>query len=223
MTRATLRGLALVAIALLPLAAQAVDPSGYRLAGIVAAGSDYLAILELPGGRQQVVRIGSSIDGGGRVVALDARNLRLQLPGRALDLALDGSGAAPVVPPGLGVVQAQSDVGNVMVRRVDTEAFGDSVAHSEAAPTLPASGTARPPRKDPATEVGRRLAPVLNLPPDSRITAVNEQPVRSAEQAIRLLEDSLQAGISPRLDVQFAGGPARVYLSPEREKAPPLQ
>jgi hypothetical protein len=217
-----LRGLALVAIALLPLATWAADSGGYRLAGIIAAGPDYLAILELPGGQQQVVRAGSSIEGGARVVAVDARNLRLQIPGRTLDLALDGSGAAPFVPPGLGVVQVQSDVDNVMVRRVDTEAFSNSVARSTAAPAPPAAGTAPPPRTDPATEAGRRLAPVLNLPPDSRITAVNEQPVRSAEQAIRLLEDSLQAGVSPRLDVQSAGGPARVYLSPERDDAPPL-
>lgn len=207
-----------------PFLVLAAGADGYRLAGIIAAGSDYLAILELPGGRQQLVRAGSPIDGGGRVVALDARSLRLQLPGRTLDLPLDGSGAAAVVPAGLGVVREQTDMdGNVMIRRVDADAFSDSMARPvvQSGPP-PARGTTLAGRPDATTEAGRRLAPVLNLPPDSRITAVNEQPVRSAEQAIRLIEESLQAGISPRLDVQSAGGPGRVYLSPERDNAPPL-
>ena len=68
--------------------------------------------------------------------------------------------------------------------------------------------------RDPTVEAGRRLAPILNLPPDSRLVAVNESPVRSAGQAIALIERSLADGVSPRLNITGAGGESRVYLSP---------
>jgi hypothetical protein len=43
---------------------------------------------------------------------------------------------------------------------------------------------------------------------------VNEQPVRTAERAIALIEQSLAAGVSPRLNIVGAGGETRVYVSP---------
>lgn len=202
-------------LAVLPSAALlAGTTDGYRLAGIIAAGEDYLAVLELPGGEQVLVRRGSTVAGGGRVVLLDAERLRIALPDHVLDLALDRSLHAPMVPAGLGVVQEQMDDGNVLIRRVDPEAFGSSVARSRAA-TTPAPGTpAGTKPADPAAEAGRRLAPILNLPPDSRIVAVNEQPVRSADRAIALIEQSLAEGVSPRLNITDAGGESRVYMSP---------
>jgi hypothetical protein len=209
-----------ISILLLPFVALGTESGGYRLAGIVAAGSDYLAILELPDGRQQLVRTGTAVDGGGRVAKIDAHSLRLQISGRTLNLALDGSGEAPVVPAGLGVVQEQSEFDNEMIRRVDADAFSDAVGRANNA-AAPAAGAPTPgKRSDAAAEAGRRLAPVLNLPPDSRVTAVNELPVHSAEQAIRLIEDSLQAGVSPRLNIEHAGGASRVYMSPERSGEP---
>jgi hypothetical protein len=187
---------------------------GYRLAGIIAVGEDYLAVLELPGGEQVLVRRGSEIAGGGRIQLLDADRMRIALPDHVLDLALDRSLTAPVVPAGLGVVQEQTDDGNVLIRRVDPEAFGSSVAQSRAA-ARPAPGTpATGKRPDPAAEAGRRLAPILNLPPDSRIVAVNEHTVRSADQAVALIEQSLAAGVSPRLNITGAAGESRVYMSP---------
>jgi hypothetical protein len=186
---------------------------GYRLAGIIAVGEDYLAVLELPGGEQVLVRQGSEIVGGGRIQLLDADRMRIALPDHVLDLALDRSLNAPVVPAGLGVVQ-ETDEGNVLIRRVDPDAFRASVAQSRAAagaaPGTPTKGK----KTDAQAEAGRRLTPILNLPPDSRIVAVNEQPVRSADQAAALIEKSLAAGISPRLNITGAGGESRVYMSP---------
>lgn len=210
MLRALVLALTLAALPSAALLAGTAD--GYRLAGIVAVGDDFLAVLELPGGEQALVRRGSVVDGGGRVVQLDAGRLRLALADQTLDLALDGSPNAPVVPTALGVVQDQMDDGNVMIRRVDPEAFGRSVAMSSPA-AQPSAGTkARAP--DPSAEAGQRLAPILNLPPDSRLVAVNERPVRSAGQAIALIEQSLADGVSPRLNIMGAGGESRVYLSP---------
>jgi hypothetical protein len=191
----------------------AAGNNGYRLAGVLAVGPDYLAILELPGGQQQLVREGSTLDDGGRVVLVEASRLRIKGAGGTFELNLDGSGAPAQVPVALGVVQEQSDNDHVLVRSVDAKAFSASVAESRKAPV---KTTSAPPAKgrDAAAETGRRLAPILNLPPDSRVMQVNEQPVRSAEQAIRLIEQSFAENTSPRLNItSAAGGESRVYLS----------
>jgi hypothetical protein len=47
---------------LLPPFVFAASGNGYRLAGVLAVGPDYMAILEVPGGGQQLVRKGSTLD-----------------------------------------------------------------------------------------------------------------------------------------------------------------
>jgi len=198
---------------LLPSFVFAAGGNGYRLAGVLAVGPDYLAILELPGGQQQLVREGSTLDDGGRVVLVEASRLRIAAAGGTFELNLDGSGAPAQVPVALGVVQEQSDNDRILVRRVDAEAFSSSVAQSGKAQAKTASAPASKSR-DAAAETGRRLAPILNLPPDSRVVQVNEQPVRSAEQAIRLIEQSFSENTAPRLNITSAAGDeSRVYLS----------
>jgi hypothetical protein len=204
--------LALTLAALPSAALLAGTADGYRLAGIIAVGDDYLGLLELPGGEQVLVRRGSTLDGGVRIALLDAEQLRLVLPDRVLVLALDRSSGAPVVPAGLGVVQEQTDDGNVMIRKVDPQAFAASVARSS--PSVSSAPGTKAWAADPTIEAGRRLVPILSLPPDSRLVAVNEQPVRTAERAIALIEQSLAAGVSPRLNIVGAGGETRVYMSP---------
>jgi len=203
----------LLSALLLPSSVSAAGGKGYRLAGVLAVGPDYLAILELPGGQQQLVREGSTLDDGGRVVLVEASRLRIAAAGVNFELNLDGSGAPAQVPVGLGVVQEQSDNDRILVRRVDAEAFSSSVAQSGKEPGKTASAPAAKSR-DAAAETGQRLAPILNLPPDSRVVQVNEQPVRSAEQAIRLIEQSFAENTAPRLNITSAAGDeSRVYLS----------
>lgn len=205
--------LLLLSALLLPSLVSAAGGNGYRLAGVLAVGPDYLAILELPGGQQQLVRQGSTLADGGRVVLVEASRLRITGAGGTFELNLDGSGAPALVPVGLGVVQEQTDNDRVLVRRVDAEAFSTSAAQSKNAPAKAASAPAAKSR-DAAAETGRRLAPILNLPPDSRVVQINEQPVRSAEAAIRLIEQSFQENTAPRLNITNAAGEeSRVYLS----------
>jgi hypothetical protein len=193
--------------------ATAATGNGYRLAGVLAVGPEYLAILELPGGDQQLVRQGNTLDDGGRIVLVDASRLRIELAGRTIELNLDGTGAPAQVPVTLGVLQEQTDNDRILVRSLDTEAFSAALART---PKSTATSTAPPSskvRKDPAAEAGRRLAPILNLPIDSRVVMVNEQPVRSAEQAIRLIEQSFAENTAPRLNITSAAGDeSRVYL-----------
>jgi hypothetical protein len=205
----------LLSALLLPSLAFAAGGDGYRLAGVLAVGPEYLAIVELPSGQQQLARKGTTLADGASVVLVDARRLRISHGGRTIELQLDPSGRAAEVPVALGVVQEQIDHDGALVRRVDPAAFSASAAQSgrasPAATAAPASGSGR---RDPAAETGRRLAPILNLPSDSRVVAVNEQPVRSAEQAIRLIEQSLAENTAPRLNITSAAGDeSRVYLS----------
>jgi len=208
-----LRRAAVLAVAaiLLPSLAAAGGTDRYRLAGVVAVGPDYLGILELPGGDQLLVRKGSVVEGGGRVVLLDATRLRIAFPGRPpLDIALDGSGAPAQVPVALGVVGEQSDQGHVMIRSVDPDAFDAAVKRSTVPAGQPPATAAK--GKDPALEAALRLAPILNLPPNSRVVAVNEQPVRSADQVIKTIQQTLDKGMPPRLNLVNADGEFRVYL-----------
>lgn len=211
------RTLALLLTALLlPSIAMAAGGKGYRLAGVLAVGPDYLAILELPGGEQQLVRTGSTLDGGARVLLVEASRLRIaQSGGGTIELKLDGSDGPVQLPLALGVVQEQTDQEGALIRRVDPAAFSASTAQSGKSPV----GTTGPAptrngRRDPATEIGQRLAPILNLPSDSRVVSVNEQKVRSAEQAIQLIEQSFRENTAPRLNITSAAGDeSRVYLS----------
>lgn len=204
----------LLTASLLSSIAQAADGKGYRLAGVLAVGPDYLAILELPGGEQQLVRTGTELEGGARVVLVEASRLRIaQSVGSTIELNLDGSGGPAQLPLALGVVQEQTDHEGALIRRVDPAAFSASAARSVNTPVA-GSTPSRNGKRDPAAEIGRRLAPVLNLPIDSRVVAVNEQSVRTADQAIRLIEQSFQENTAPRLNITSAAGDdSRVYLS----------
>lgn len=196
----------LLSVVLLSGDAQAAATSGYRLAGIIAVGKDYLGFLELPGGGQVLVRQGSAVAGGGRVVALNRETLKIAFPGRTLDLSLDGSGLPSATAATLGVLQGQTDHDNVMVRNVDNAQLREALS------TQKDSGK----RADPASEVGRRFASVVNIPVNARVVAINEQPVTSAATAMALVDRSLANGIALRLNLAGASGDpeTRVYLSP---------
>ena len=202
-----------IAAILLPCLAAAATTDRYRLAGVLAVGPDYLGILELPAGGQVLVRKGTVLEGGGRVVLIDAQRVRLAFPGRPLvEVTLDGSGAPAQVPVALGVVQEQSDHGHIMIRSLDPDAFDDAVQRSPGpAGKSVATGSKG---KDPALDTALRLAPILNLPPNSRVVAVNEQPVKSAEQAVKTIQQTFDQGMPPRLNLVNDGGEFRVYLKP---------
>lgn len=216
MHRPSRRAIALaIAILLIPAWPATAGDDSYRLAGVMAVGPDYLGILELPDGDQMLVRKGSAIEGGGRVVLIDATRLRIEFPGRPpLEFILDGSGTPPEVPAGLGVLREQSDRDHVMLREVDGEALEASLARSRSASGSSGAEALPATRPDPALETGRRLSPILNLPPNARVVAVNEQPVRSADRAIALIEQSLKDGIAPRLNLAGDDGESRVYVTP---------
>lgn len=211
---------AVLVLALLSFStAHVAAANGYRLAGIVAVGHDYLGFLELPGGGQVLVRQGSSIEGGGRVLLLDAERLRIGLPSGVIELVLDGSGrpakvavaavSAAVVPvaPAAAVVDVPlpPDQDTFIVRAIDPDRLRDARV---AAARTGAQGSA------PSIDTARRLAPILDLPPNSTIVAVNDQPVTSADAAIARIQRSLADNVVATLNLAGSnGGPEmRVYI-----------
>jgi hypothetical protein len=189
-------------------AAQAEAKPGYRLAGIVAVGSDYLGFLELPDGGQVLVRQGTAIGDGGRIVALDNERLKIAFPDRTIELSLEDSGKPGTAPNTQGIVVGQSDQGHVMVRQVDSAALSQALATSRTSTKAPDAGI----------EVGQRFAGLINLPNNARVLAVNEVPVTSADSALKLAETSLAEGTPVRLNLAAASGDpeTRVYLLPTR-------
>lgn len=195
--------------------ALAAASSQYRLAGVVAAGEDYLGFLELPEGGQVLVRNGSALPGGGRVAAVSRDRITIAFPGRVIELSLEGSGQPGAAALVRGVQQGQTDYDNVMVRDVDNRLLRKALGASKPPASKPAgahpSGAA-----EAAADVGRRFSSIVNIPPNARVIAVNEVPVTSAAKAMALADRALADGISLRLTITGVSGDAetRVYLNP---------
>ena len=197
---------AVVALLLLSFAAaRAAATGGYRLAGIVTVGKDCLGFLELPGGGQVLVRQGSTIEGGGRIVTLDDERLRIAFPDGTIELRLEGSGKPSAALTTQRILLSPSDQGHVMLQ-VDAAALDQALKASH-----PGDKHA-----DAGVEVAHRFASLVDLPNNARVLAVNEVPVASADRAIRLAEKSLAEGSVVRLNLEAPGGDpdTRVYLLP---------
>lgn len=206
---------AILALASLATASGAATGNGYRLAGTLAVGHEFLAFIEHPEGGQVLVREGAVLRSGVRVTHVDAERVTLSFPGATLDLWLDDSGRPASTPASAGVVQQSSDQGHVHVRHVDPAGLRASLATPRPGgpTTLPSDG-----RLDAGTELARRFAPVLDLPAGARVVAVNERPVRTADGAIALINTELARNTAVRLNLASPAGapPGRVYLLPAR-------
>lgn len=186
--------------------AHAATSNGYRLAGIVAVGTDYLGFLELPEGGQILVRQGSVINGGGRVVALDGEGLRIAFADRTIQLDLEGTGGTRVAATARDVARDLSDEELVVMREVSPAALAET---SRASNQSGKGGNA-------GVIVAQRFSTLAKLPQGARVLAVNEQSVKSADATIRWVEEALAEGRAVGLKVDTAGDAAeqRVYLMP---------
>lgn len=213
-------------LALLLLSAVAVAQAaplahqGYRLSGVMAAGDSYLGFLELPDGDQVLVRLGSVVDGG-KVVQFDARSMRIRFPDGIVELSLEGSGkpAAVAARTSRDVVVSGDEQGHVIRREVD---IGELQAGLDDADRAAGSAALRKSAPAPSAQqaVTQRIAPLVDLPADARVIAVNETKVRSADAALKLVETTLGQGMPVRLNLETPSGVKRVYLMPARPQAP---
>ncbi len=206
-------------LSLQPSLAAAVAGDGYRLAGVVAVGSEHLGFLELPAGEQVLIRKGGEVPGGGRVLAFDGRTVRIAFPDRMIELVLEGSGAAGGYLPATGIVTAQEGTERIHVRTVAAEPLRVALQQAPGnKPVTSAVAIQRRGRTDEGAAVAQRFAALVNLPAGSRVLAVNEQPVVSAAAAIATVNDALAEGVPARLNISnAAGSDQRVYLLPARD------
>jgi hypothetical protein len=197
-----------------PVVAFASAATGYRLAGVIAVGPDHLGLLEIPGGKQLLVRQGSVIEGGGRVLMLDATTLRIALPAGVFDLALDGANRLAVTQVAATSVPAKpvgkshplpDDQDHLLFRAVDVRLLADTRAARATGPSTDAPG-----------QTAAILGPLMDLPPGARVVAINGQPVTTAGAAIALVERSLGQRVMARLTLAIPGNEPHtyVYVSP---------
>jgi hypothetical protein len=192
----------------LPLAnAAAPADGGYRLAGTVAVGSDYLAFLQVPDGGQVLVRKGSVVNGV-KVVSVTSDAIRIALPSGVMELSLEGSGKPQGATPSAAIIEASNDDKNRVYNR---EVSADQLSRELA---VPAGGAAAKSSSASGLVAAQRIAAVLDLPAGSKVLRVHEEPVSSAEGAISQLQKAFasQSGGVVTLDVQTPTGPGRVYL-----------
>ena len=221
MRRRALACLGLLLLGVLSVAqGAAAKQSGYRLAGVMAAGDSYLGFLELPDGGQLLVRLGSPVNGG-QVVRFDARSLRIRFPDGIVELSLEGSGKpAPVAAPASrDVVVSGEEQGHVIRREVDVGELQAGLDDADRAARSAAPRTSGP-APSAQQAVTQRIAPLVDLPADARVVAVNETRIRSADAALKLVETTLGQGMPVRLNLETPSGVKRVYLMPARPQAP---
>jgi hypothetical protein len=210
----------LLALAVVALNASAASDSagGYRLAGIIAAGKGHVGLLELPQGGQVLVRVGSNLPGGARVLSLTDRDLALQLPdGRRLQLVLSGlAGGSAVSAARSAPATAAPEIVTTNAREPTFSRLTVSVVPFREALRAPAAGGATPTKPSSAVVV-QRFTSLLALPPGARILAVNDKPVASAAAAVNLTDRALAEGRMAVLNVQSDSvqGIQRFYLQPE--------
>lgn len=202
----SIRVLAVVALLIAaPLAIAAPQASqGYRLAGTVAVGSDYIAFLEVPGGGQVLVRDGSVLKGV-KVLAVSSDSVKIALSTGVVELSLEGTvKPAPVIDSAAVKRVSDNNRGHVYVREVVPEQLWRAVG---------------PPTRN--SKVGsdadiQRIAGVLQLPPGSRILRVHGETVSSADQVMRRLQEAFanEGGGGAAIELQTPSGRGRVYLMP---------
>jgi hypothetical protein len=189
-------------------AAAAQEPAqGYRLAGTLAVGQNFIAFLEVPDGGQVLVRTGSVV-AGARVLEVTATGLRLGLASGFVELSLEGTGKPQAVVSSAAVTAAKDDDKNrVYTREVSDEQLSRELA--KPASTSPAKPTA----EGTGLVAAQRIAAVLDLPANSKVLRVRGRPVSSADAAIEELQSAFgsNAGVVT-LDLQTPNGPGRVYL-----------
>jgi len=199
-------------------AATAADRhAGYRLAGIVSAGETRIGFVEVPEGGQVLVRLGSLVNGG-EVVGFGDRSLRIRFADGIIELSLEGSGRPQDVPSAREIIVDDDEQGHVIRRTVDARRLNDALQ-------TPADGSAARkagggPAPSAQRSVTQRFAPLVNLPLNASVVAVNEDPVRSADAAIASVERTLADGMPARLTRDGPSGITRVYLIPAQPDSP---
>jgi hypothetical protein len=187
-------------------AASQDEVAGYRLAGTLAVGKDFIAFLAVPQGGQVLVRAGSVV-GSARVLAVTASSVKIALRSGVVELSLDGTAHPASATPSAAVVARSDDARNrVYQRHIDDEQVSRELAAALAEPQAAGS-------KSNNLVAAQRIAAVLDLPAGSKVLRVQGRDVSSADAVIKQLGASFATTVSVvTMDLQTPTGPGRVYL-----------
>jgi hypothetical protein len=204
----------------------------YRLAGIVAVGSDrLLAVIEMPDGRQGLFRSGDAL-GEGRIRDITRSDVRVEINGQDLLLSLRGnpklSAAVPVVETYEDEPFVEAPPEDVTTRnqplfyadtvRLLTSARGGAGGSQVAGEPAAAAGPA-----DAATAeaLSTRLNELLGVPSGARIIGVNGVLTGSPQEVIDKIVPLLGEARPVRLDISGAGDVQTILITPVDES--PIQ
>jgi hypothetical protein len=177
---------------------------GYRLAGVLSTGENRVGFLELPQGRQVLIRLGSTVNGG-KVVEFSAQQLRIAFPDRTIELTLTAGAAAGSVTLKKPKHYINKPKPIVMPAFTPSEAAVLSFKE-HGPPSLPAG-------IDPARYVAEVIAPTGALPAGATITYVNGQAVTSFAQAANALYAASELVGQAIVDVDTPAGRMHLYVS----------
>ena len=221
--------LMLAAVLALPARAAASE-TNYRLAGIIGDGSERsIAVIELPGGGQRLVRAGDTL-GDGTVAEITRIAVRIERPGEDLILRMRGNprlaAASPRVDAAPAAHAGGSDAGDPDASANEGEGAGDGgvrsqqISAGDAARMLESvqgagdAGGAAP----SAEELGSRLNAMLEIPEEATITEVNGVKVDTPQAAIAAIQSGLQQTDTARLTVAGAGALTTVVVAADSEQ-----
>jgi hypothetical protein len=213
--RGRMRNIVVAVLALPTFAAAAAPETSYRLAGIIAAGSEsFIAVIELPDGRQQLFRTGDAL-GNGKIREITSTHARIELAGRELLLSLRANPKL-VAEARVEATPIDDNVDLEQNSRRQQLFFPDTVRMLT---SMQRASQPQPGATPPAAETLReQINHVLEVPPTARIVAVDQVNVNTPQETIEALIRRLNEGGVTPLAVSGAGALETVYLTPIDEQ-----
>jgi len=213
--RGRIRNVVVAVLAMPTFAAAAAPETNYRLAGIIAAGSESLiAVIELPDGRQQLFRTGDVL-GNGKIRKITSTGARIELAGRELLLSLRGNPKL-VAEARVEAAPIDDNVDLEQNSRRQQLLFPDTVRMLTSMQGASQPQPLAPPAA--ADTLREQLNHLLEIPTGARIVAVDQVNVNTPQETIEALIRRLNEGGVTRLAVSGAGTLETVYLTPIDEQ-----
>jgi hypothetical protein len=229
LTRAALVAFLMLASIFASAARAAASDTSYRLAGIVGDGGEQsIAVIELPDGRQRLVRTGDAL-GEGHVVEITRIGVRIEFPGEELILRMRGNPRLAAASPAADAAPAadEGDPEDARAEADEQEAVGEGgvlsqqLSMADAASMIESvQGAGHPDgAQQQSTEgLGSRLNALLEIPAEATITEVDGVRVDSPQAALAAIQSSFAQSNGARLTVTGAGALTTVVLAPDSEQ-----
>ena len=184
----------LLALSSMPILAE--DVSSYRVAGIInLANGDHLAVIEWPSGEQQLLRRGDLLSEG-KILEIATEFIRLNFPDgertlwlRAGNNTAETSATNPPEAPIIVTQEVSTKLRQGLQQLAAESQSGDK------------------------PDSGAKLNALFRLPPEARITAINEDPADSAGQTAKMVLERLDKRAMTHLFISGAADVNEVYLA----------